>query len=312
MIKDPVVSFIVPLYNYEQYVGLAIQSILDQSIQQLEIIVIDDASTDGSREVIRRFSDPRIRLYINERNMGQGWTSERGITHARGEFVVYLDADDWIDQRKTELQLDFFRNNPDVDIVSTYATAVDADGNRHPSAAEFEGWTNRPLDFNVIDTWIVRCLVTGSVMIRRAAHQRVGLRDETMILADYEFWTRALRYGCRFGLIPAPLLMRRRHEKNLSYADPMRAFVELTYAMRKNLMPIVQTRARLHLVGAIIGWVTTHQQFLLMSEPEQYRMLGLLLSQIERMPFSAFNRAIFSQDDTELLGLGKHFYEAIA
>ena len=58
----------------------------------------------------------------------------------------------------------------------------------------------------------------------RAAHQRVGSRDETMILADYEFWTRALRYGCRFGLIPAPLLMRRRHEQNLKLRRPDACF----------------------------------------------------------------------------------------
>jgi glycosyltransferase involved in cell wall biosynthesis len=308
----PIVSFILASHNYEPYVRKAAQSVLDQTVQNLELIIIDDASTDNSLAAIREFSDPRIRIYVNEENNGLAWTLDRGIGLARGEFIAFIDADDWIDRTKTEQQLEYFRKDPSVDIVSTYAASVDADGNRHALASEFEAWTNRPLDFNVIDSWVVRTIIHGTVMMRRSTHDLVGPRDPTMVLADYEYWTRALRKGCRFGLIQSSLLMRRRHGHNLGYSVPLRSFKELSYAMWRNLMPTAETTAHCHLMGPMIQWVMVHPEFHLMSQTQRYRMLGLILGPPSLTPFTAFDAAILDEDDLELTGRGKLYFEALS
>ena len=93
MNDTPLVSFIIASYNYERFIPVTIKSILEQSVQDFEIVVIDDASTDGSPAVIRSFSDQRIRFYINQTNLGPSSTYNRGAALARGKYITYLDAD---------------------------------------------------------------------------------------------------------------------------------------------------------------------------------------------------------------------------
>jgi glycosyltransferase involved in cell wall biosynthesis len=310
MSSTPIVSFIVASYNYEKFIGTAIQSIIDQTVSDIEILVIDDASTDRSRQVIEGFSDPRIQLYVNETNMGPSSTYNRAARLAKGEYIAYLDSDDCMDPIKTEQQLEYFNRNPTVDVVSTYLKCIDAMGNRHASLADtFEGWANQPHDFNVLDTWIVRCLVSVSVMHRRSLHDRVGFRDPTMTLADYELWTRAFKSGCRFGIVHAPLLWRRRHGANADYSNPMRAFLELSFAMMKNLMPMTESPLSRHSAAKMIGWVMGHDQLALMPEVERYRVLALL-SNVQKVPeFSVFKAALADDpNDPTTTSLGKHLH----
>ena len=152
--ERPLVSFIVASYNYARFIGRTLGSILSQTEQNLEIVVVDDASSDDSLDVIRSFDDPRIRLYTNETNLGLVRTYNRGLSLANGEYVTYVDSDDWIDPRKIEEQLAYFRENPGVDIVGTYVKFVDNDGNPHPRSATVEAFYNQPCDFNTLDTWV--------------------------------------------------------------------------------------------------------------------------------------------------------------
>ena len=312
MSGTPIVSIIVASYNYETFIGAAIQSIIEQTVSDIEILVIDDASTDRSRQVISGFSDPRIKLYVNETNMGASLTYNRGASLAKGEYIAYLDSDDCMDPRKTELQLERFSRNPSTDIVSTYFKCIDEAGNRHATlAGTFEGWGNQPHDFNILDTWIVRCLVSGSVMYRRFLHDRIGFRDSTMTLADYDLWTRAFRRGCRFDIVDIPLHLYRVHGNNSGYSDPMRAFLELTYAVGKNLMPLMEAPQRLQSIGKMIEWILEHEQFASLPEVERYRLLALLLSAPDLADFAAFKASLVDdRNDPALKELGKRFHAA--
>ncbi len=312
MSGTPIVSIIVASCNYENFIGTAIQSIIDQTVPDIEILVIDDASTDRSRQVIEGFSDPRIRLYVNETNMGSSFTYNRGARLAKGEYIAYLDSDDCMDPAKIERQLEHFSRNPTVDVVSTYFKCIDDAGNRHSSLADtFEDWGNQPHDFNVLDTWIVRCLVSGSVLHRRSFHDRIGFRDLTMTLADYDLWTRAFRGGCRFDIVRTPLHSYRVHGNNSGYSDPMRAFLELTYAVSKNLMPLMETSQRFHSVGKMVEWVMVHEHFASLTEVERYRLLALLLSAPELADFAAFKAALVDdRNDPALTSLGRRFHAA--
>jgi glycosyltransferase involved in cell wall biosynthesis len=149
----PIVSFIVASYNYGQYVGATLASILGQTMKNFEIIVIDDGSSDGSLEVLNSFDDPRVRLHVNETNIGIVATYNKGLSLARGQYITFLDADDWIEPRKIDEQLLFFARHPENAIVGTYVKAVDKNGERH-SNPQFELWWNQPHDFNAIEGWI--------------------------------------------------------------------------------------------------------------------------------------------------------------
>jgi glycosyltransferase involved in cell wall biosynthesis len=313
MVQRPTVSLILASYNYETYVGAMLASVIAQTIRDIEIIVIDDASTDRSRQVIDSFSDPRIKLHVNERNMGPAWTYNRGSSFATGEFVGYLDVDDWLDLRKTELQLEHFRRNPSVDVLGGYVTICDRNGDRHPAADEWEASINQPHDLNDPAKWVGRNhLSAPTVMFRRSLHDRVGLRDPGMVHAsDYEFWTRALRAGCRFDLVQVPLVHYRLHDRNTSARNPDESFFELTYSLAKNLLPTIKP-PQLDLLGKAVHWIVTHEQFGLLSETQRHRLLGLLLTTGPSLTFRNFRDALANdRDNAALNDIGRRLYAAI-
>lgn len=104
-VNKPDVSVIIPAYNCEKYIGKAIDSALAQDVD-LEIIVINDGSKDGTEDVIKKYKDmPQIRYYVNEHNLGAAGSRNRGVGLARGEYVAFLDSDDWWERGKLKKQL---------------------------------------------------------------------------------------------------------------------------------------------------------------------------------------------------------------
>jgi glycosyltransferase involved in cell wall biosynthesis len=273
----PLVSFIVASYNYSQYVGRTLTSILDQTMQNFEIIVIDDGSTDGSLEVVKSFQDPRVRLFINETNIGIVSTYNKGLSLARGQYITFLDSDDWIEPQKIEEQLLFFDRYPETAIVGTYVKAVDKNGDRH-SNPQFESWWNQPHDFNAIEGWIGQNKLNAcSALITRSVFDQIGLRDPTLSIAsDYEFWVRAHSRGYRFGMVSIPLLCYRIHDKNASMKDQQIAFLEQCYVLQKTILSTIESRAARHLLPSAINWVISHHQFSLLNHAQAMRLFASL------------------------------------
>ena len=110
--KTPKVSVIIPTYNRAHLVGRAIRSVLNQTYQDFEIIVVDDGSTDNTEEVVKSFNDPRIRYIRHEKNRGGSAACNTGIRAARGEYIAFQDSDDeWLPE-KLEKQMQVFENTP--------------------------------------------------------------------------------------------------------------------------------------------------------------------------------------------------------
>jgi len=299
---DPLVSFIVLSYNYERYVGAALRSILAQTHSNLEVVVVDDDSTDGSLEIIRSFGDARIRLHLNERNIGGAASYNRAVALARGEFLVNVDADDWIAPQKTATQLTTFARDSSLDILGTHVSFVDETGGSHPRAEELETTTNQSHDFNLLDTWIVQnCLCRSSTMIRRSVHDRIGLNDPAMVRApDYELWTRALRGGCRFGLVPECLTFLRLHTGGVTHGDARGTYREICYLLLKNIVPLVEERSGYTSFGRLIEWVISQEQFVLMRPAERYWLLGMFFSPSRPGNFDEFGRALSAPETDPL------------
>lgn len=103
------VSIVMPAYNNEQYVGAAIRTVLAQTHRDWELLFVDDASRDRTVEIVESFRDPRIRILRNEKNSGAALSRNRGLREAKGEWVAFLDADDWWHPEKLERQLRFMK-----------------------------------------------------------------------------------------------------------------------------------------------------------------------------------------------------------
>lgn len=114
----PKVSIIVALYNKQKEIKKCLQSLLKQSLKEIEIIVVNDCSTDKSLEVVKKIKDKRIKVINNRKNKGIGKTRNIGIAHAKGEYVGFVDADDYADKNMYEAYYNFAQNN-DLDLLTT-------------------------------------------------------------------------------------------------------------------------------------------------------------------------------------------------
>lgn len=130
MATNQLVSVIMPVYNAEKYVSAAIESILNQTYQNLELLICDDGSTDNSWKIINSYHDPRIKGFKNENNIGSLLTRNFLFEKVKGDFITFQDADDFSVLNRLEKQVLFLKGNPDCGLVGTWASYVNKKGNQ--------------------------------------------------------------------------------------------------------------------------------------------------------------------------------------
>jgi len=207
MTTDGLVSVVVPCFNVANYVDDAIRSIQEQTYPAIEIIVVNDGSTDQTQQHLdlHAKSDDRIRI-VSQQNRGVSSARNAGLRLARGEFVCFLDADDVLLPDKTEKQVLFLRNKPDADLV--YSDYFDGD-----ARLDLIGLVAiRIPDCDLIDAFACRNWLAPHVcLVRRELLKRVGEFDETLHGAeDWDFWIRCAKAG-RFGYLPGTVAIYRSH-----------------------------------------------------------------------------------------------------
>lgn len=215
MQNKPVVSIVIPTFNRKRFVCEAIDSCLAQTYQNIEIIVIDDGSTDGSAEHLQNLYGERIRL-MRQRNQGPAIARNRGIWAARGEFTHFLDADDQLLPRKIATCLRLFRQRRDIDVVHTYYQFVASDGQTPIKTTPFPRFSH--------DIFCELLRLTGnhilisSTMIRTTVLRAVGGFEHDPAFRSAEDWDLFLRLASKhkFVGIDEPLVRRRMHGGMLS------------------------------------------------------------------------------------------------
>ncbi|WP_282236229.1 glycosyltransferase family 2 protein [Salinicola endophyticus] len=202
----PIFSVIMPVYNVEAFVGEAIQSVLDQTFQDFELIIVDDGSLDHSMQVCRAFSDERIRI-VTQRNRGLAGARNSGIAVARGRYIALLDSDDRWDP--TKLALHFIHLNADesVDVSYSGSRLIDAQGrplgvSQQPRLAGVEArhvLTRNPVG-NGSAPVIRRRALDRVAFVHPQEPGRLCWFDESFRQSeDIELWLRMIAgYGCRF------------------------------------------------------------------------------------------------------------------
>ncbi len=215
MPTPPLVSVVIPAFNRERYVGQAVCSALDQTHRNVEVIVIDDGSTDGTIAAIEAIRDERLRLIRQPGNRGVSAARNAGIAAAGGEFIAFLDSDDAMYPERIERQVGAFREDPALTICGTGTVVIDEEGRevRVP-------WVPIMGDYELKwhGLWGPSTHMP-TVMVRRGAIMERGvLFDEALDLGeDFDFTSRVL-YAGRGDNVSAPLTMAREHP-NSSLAD---------------------------------------------------------------------------------------------
>lgn len=203
----PLISVIIPAYNYAAYLGEAIDSVLTQTYTNLEIIVVDDGSTDNTREIVAAFSDPRLR-YIYRENGGLPAARNTGIRSAQGELYAYLDADDTFHPEKLALQAAFLQANPSIGL--TYNSRVLVNAEAEPLSIQ-----RAPPTVTLGDLLLGYPIAPSDVLMRREWAWQVGLFDESYRLnsEDLNFHLRLALAGCQMAGLERPLSFRRVHRQ---------------------------------------------------------------------------------------------------
>lgn len=259
--RRPLVSVLLTSFNYEQYVGHAIQSVLDQTYAAWELIVYDDASSDRSLEVIRSFRDPRLKILAGSRNRGGATAYNQAFTASQGELICSLDCDDAYAPDKLVRQVAFLEAHPAIDVLGTHVREIDCRGQLVGGTGEYELSFNRYERPEEPESWLLRNhLCHSSVMIRRTAHERAGLMDPGLFyLLDYEHWLRFLRLGCRFGVLAEPLTFYRGHAQNASRRDQGdRHFLECSFLCLYRLYPWLADLGRHDLIRQAMDLFIVH------------------------------------------------------
>jgi len=210
----PKVTVLLAVQNGEPYVRQALQSVLDQTFTDFELLVVDDASTDATVEIIEAFADPRVRLLRNERNLGQVPSLNRGLREARGLYIARLDADDASQPRRLARQVEVLDADTRVGLVGTWMEAIDERGRRL-------GYLRKHLDDYVdfvYHTLIMRVYVSHpSAMYRRRPVLELGGYDEaTGPAEDKDLWRKLLLERFEARIVPEPLVLYRLHDQQLS------------------------------------------------------------------------------------------------
>lgn len=211
-VRNPKVSVLMPVYNSEKFLREAIESILNQTYKDFEFLIINDGSTDSSEDIILSYSDSRIRLIRNERNIGLSQSLNKGLELAKGKYIARMDSDDIALPHRLEKQITFLNSYPEVGILGTDYILIDT--------------KNRNLGINKgpINDLQIRweCLLRNpfahtTVLIRSDSLLKNGLSYSVSSQAteDYDLWTRVLKYTHGANL-SEPLMRYRVHSDSVS------------------------------------------------------------------------------------------------
>ena len=219
----PTVTVVIPAYNAERYLGETLDSVLAQTYRDFEVVVVDDGSTDRTREIVASYGEP-VRC-IAQANAGPSAARNHGVREARGEFVAFVDSDDlWLPGKLAE-QMPLFDAEGRVGLVYCKGERMDPDGNPIPTTV-----ARKPTGRVFVDFVRRNHCPTSGVVVRRECFERCGYFPEHMVWAeDWHLWLRIARHY-EFEASQRQLVRHRIHGSALS------AQVENTYLGARSVL----------------------------------------------------------------------------
>lgn len=210
---SPAVTVLVSAFNAEKYIAETIESVLNQTLKDFELLIVDDGSKDDTYARILEFSDNRIRVIKNEKNEGLISSLNKGIIHARAKYIARLDADDIAFSTRLEKQVAFMEANPDVGLCGTFAEGFGTKA----------GIIKVPIANNEIcmDLCFNNCFVHSSVIIRRSILTQYHLHYRLPFCEDYDLWCQISRVSQVHNL-PEILVCYRKHDTQITKVNRLK------------------------------------------------------------------------------------------
>jgi len=244
---SPLVTVYITNYNYADYLEQSIQSILNQTFQDFELLIIDDGSTDNSREIIKQYEEIEKVYTVFQKNRGLNRTNNTALKLSRGKYIMRLDADDYMDVHALDIMVSELENNPDCALVFPDYYLID----------EYDNITGhiRRHDFKNDVSLADQPAHGACTMIRREVLQSIGGYDDEFDRQDgYDLWLNIIdKYHVRN--INLPLFYYRQHDRNLTGNEEQlletRAEIKASHVRKRNLRPL-STLAIIPVRGNII------------------------------------------------------------
>lgn len=203
--QDILVSVILPLYNAEKFIKLAVDSVLNQTYKNFELIIINDGSTDNSYKIVSEISDSRI-LLINQENLGLAATLNKCLKLAKGDLIARMDADDICEPNRLELQVKCFQKNPNLVLLGGSTKYIDENGKLIAQSFPIVGSNN--IKYFLLNKGNV--IAHPTVMFKKEAVLKAGGYCEKIgqYFEDHDLWVSMMKFG-EFNNIEIPLLQYR-------------------------------------------------------------------------------------------------------
>ena len=212
--NTPAVSVVLPAYNCGRWLGLAIESVLQQTFADFEIIIVNDGSTDNTEQIIHSFNDQRINYVKNEKNEGLIYSLNKAIDSSRGKYIARMDSDDICRPERLAKKKLFLDQNEDITVVASTVILINDQG---------ENTVAWPLDQQTITPGQIKrailkqnCVVHPTVMMRSEVIKELKYKSYQKNIEDYDLWLRMLSRGHKIAKIKEPLLLYRIHGDSIT------------------------------------------------------------------------------------------------
>lgn len=211
--KEPLVSIIFPIYNSEEFLREAIDSLLTQTYENFEVVAINDGSTDKSNIVLKSYNDTRIKYIEHKKNQGLVATLNEGFNHAKGKYIARMDSDDICRKDRLKIQADFMESNPDIDILGSWI--------QNFGLYSYIWRVHKTHNYIATKLIFETSIAHPSVMMRRESVSKSGIKFEEKYhgAEDFMFWSKLSEEGLKFSNIQEPLLKYRTHNSQVGEAE---------------------------------------------------------------------------------------------
>lgn len=306
----PLISVIIPCYNYAHFLPDAINSVLNQQKngQPIEIIIVDDGSSDNTAAVAQGFAG-KIR-YIHQSNQGLSAARNTGIRAARGDYLVFLDADDLLTPGTLASQLDNFTAHPELDL----SVCLSLQTVQHKDNSEKYSCYLWPLKCAHLDMHICHSTVSPihTFMLRAEAVQAIGFfNTDLKACEDHDYWLRCATQGQRIGINPHALVIYRQHGSSMiNFKSQQLAH---SAALRFKISTLLKNNPQFPQAGKFFGWLahaagTIRSAYDIHSSSSQFA-LKLLEESIQAILKAATLTAMVKTEDHHLI-LAEQFFSA--
>lgn len=248
---NSLVSVVIPVYNAESFIAGTIESVLSQTYKPIEVIAVNDGSTDSSLTILKRYRNIKI---INQANQGVSSARNTGIKESKGDFIAFIDADDLWDKTKISKQMDIFYSNPDLSIVTTNLTRIDKNG----IAIDFDVKIKIPLDIEFDPYQVLLSkgnpFIMSSAVVNKSACLSVNGFSDIRLSADYDFWIRLAAQEHLFFVMSEKLTFYRELGDSLLHGSLEKEFGAQLNIFSYNISKYTKTSGRKRKAKIYYDW----------------------------------------------------------